>query len=55
MDGAPLQIIDDPARCVYRILGISHITATFGLKDVPFVFTRIYPYLEWIEQKVWLH
>lgn len=53
LDGAPLQEIQNNDRCMYTILGLSHFKPTFGLLKVPLIFTRIYPYLSWIEQNVW--
>lgn len=53
LDGAPLQAIQNNDHCMYTILGLSHFKPTFGLTKVPLVFTRIYPYLNWIEQNVW--
>lgn len=53
LDGAPLQTLQHNDQCMYTVLGLSHFKPTFGLMKVPLVFTRIYPYLSWIEQIVW--
>lgn len=53
LDGAPLQTVQDKEHCLYTIFGLSNFKPTFGLMKVPLVFTRIYPYLSWIEQIVW--
>lgn len=53
MDGSPLQIMHDSERCLYTVVGISQVKPAFGLLNAPLVFTRIYPYLNWIEQLVW--
>ncbi|XP_055303544.1 serine protease snake-like [Sitodiplosis mosellana] len=53
LDGAPLQAIQNNDHCMYTIIGLSHFKPTWGLLKVPLVFTRIYPYLAWIEQNVW--
>lgn len=38
---------------MYTVLGVSHIKPSFGLLNVPYVFTRIFPFLAWIETTVW--
>lgn len=53
LNGAPLQVYHNQHRCMHIVLGLSHTKPSFGLQDVPYVFTRIPPYLSWIEQIVW--
>lgn len=53
VDGSPLQVMHDKDRCLYTVYGISQVKPAFGLMKVPLVFTRIYPYLTWIEGIVW--
>lgn len=53
VDGSPLQIMHDKERCLYTIYGLSQVKPAFGLLKVPLVFTRIFPYLAWIEGIVW--
>lgn len=52
--GGPIQIPKDNNGCIYTIVGVTSLgPRDCGTKDHPSVYTRVYPYLDWIEQNVW--
>lgn len=51
--GGPLQIYHPSIYCVYIIVGITSFGYSCGTINVPGVYTRIEPYINWIERIVW--
>lgn len=52
--GGPIQIFRGDFQCVYTILGVTSFgPEVCGTKGFPGVYTRVYPYLSWIEDNVW--
>lgn len=56
--GGPIQTNKHKTGCIYTILGITSFGPTFGpdicgIRGHPSVYTRVYPYLDWIEKIVW--
>ncbi|CAH1160114.1 unnamed protein product [Phaedon cochleariae] len=55
--GGPFQIYREDTediKCMYSIVGIISFGKACGLvKDVPEGHTRVFPYIQWIEDKVW--
>lgn len=52
--GGPLQVFHHEYFCMYSIVGITSFGLSCGTK-VPGVYTRVYPYLDWIENIVWVN
>lgn len=50
--GGPLQIFHRHLFCMYSIFGVTSFGVSCGI-GIPGVYTRVYPYLDWIESVVW--
>ncbi|XP_055384409.1 transmembrane protease serine 9-like [Condylostylus longicornis] len=50
--GGPLQIFANE-YCMYEIIGITSRGIICGRKGVPGIYTRVFPYISWIEDIVW--
>ncbi|CAD7092800.1 unnamed protein product [Hermetia illucens] len=50
--GGPLQVYSS-LYCMYTIIGVTSFGITCGEVNVPGVYTRVYPYVSWIENQVW--
>lgn len=51
--GGPLQIYHQSQYCMFTILGITSFGMICGVKNSPGVYTKVYPYVKWIEDVVW--
>lgn len=51
--GGPLQVYHPSLHCMYTIIGITSFGIACGSIGVPGVYTRVYPYIDWIEGVVW--
>ncbi|XP_046975538.1 serine protease snake-like [Vanessa cardui] len=51
--GGPAQISHPDVRCMYLVTAIVSNGKTLGVAGHPGIYTRIAPYLSWIESKVW--
>ncbi|XP_055384408.1 uncharacterized protein LOC129614047 [Condylostylus longicornis] len=51
--GGPLQIYHTNEYCMYQIIGITSFGILCGSPGVPGVYTRVFPYNDWIERIVW--
>lgn len=52
--GGPLQIYNTDSNCMYTIVGIVSFGNLYcGFPGVPAIYTKVFPYLDWIESKVW--
>lgn len=52
-NGGQLQVDHENYQCSYILIGVASYGAQCGVVDIPGVYTRIYPYLDWIENVVW--
>lgn len=50
--GSPLQD-HHPTNCLYKIIAITSAGKYCGIDKVPGIYTRIAPYIDWIEEIVW--
>lgn len=53
--GGPLQVFHHEYLCMYSIVGITSFSFGLSCGKVPGVYTRVYPYLNWIESIVWIN
>ncbi|XP_011633446.1 serine protease snake-like [Pogonomyrmex barbatus] len=51
--GGPLQIIHPQNDCLFQVIGITSFGQACGIGDTPGVYTKVSPYLSWIESYVW--
>lgn len=51
--GGPIEIKHQSYYKMSQVVGITSFGKACGFKNSPGVYTRIYPYLKWIEQIVW--
>lgn len=51
--GGPAQIYHSSVSCMYTIVGVTSFGKVCGTEGVPGVYTRVYSYLDWIENIVW--
>lgn len=51
--GGPIQIYHPSLHCMYTIVGITSFGLSCGSINVPGVYTRVEPYIEWIESVIW--
>lgn len=51
--GGPLQISHSNHYCMYSVIGITSVGFACGTKNVPAIYTNVYPYIKWIEDVVW--
>lgn len=51
--GGPLQVLLDPKLDSYYIVGITSFGRGCASTGMPGVYTRVTPYLDWIESIVW--
>lgn len=51
--GGPLQIYHKSQYCMFTVLGITSFGMICGVKNSPGVYTKVYPYVKWIEDVVW--
>jgi len=51
--GGPIQIFDPSEYCMYQIVGVTSFGIMCGTPGVPGVYTRVYPYVDWIERTIW--
>lgn len=52
--GGPLQAFHHNLLCMYTVVGVTSFDSNCGTK-LPGIYTRVYSYLNWIEQIVWLN
>ena len=50
--GSPLQIYD-VLTCLHKVVGITIFGKSCAIPDWPGVYTRVWSYLDWIEEIVW--
>ncbi|XP_058169737.1 venom protease-like [Anopheles ziemanni] len=50
--GGPLQITHEENRCIFYIIGVTSFGKACG-SSTPAIYTRVAPYLSWIESVVW--
>lgn len=51
--GGPLQVYHPYIKCMYTVVGITSFAKQCGDLNAPGVYTRVYDYLDWIENIVW--
>ncbi|XP_055312102.1 serine protease snake-like [Sitodiplosis mosellana] len=51
--GGPLQTFHPYVKCMYTIAGITSFAKQCGDLNAPGVYTRVYNFLDWIENIVW--
>lgn len=51
--GGPVQIYHSTVQCMYAIVGITSFGIRCAETGLPGVYTRVYPYIDWIESIVW--
>ncbi|KAL7041465.1 hypothetical protein ACKWTF_000792 [Chironomus riparius] len=52
--GGPLQIYNSDTYCMYTAVGITSFGYAYcGFPGVPAIYTKVYHYLDWIENIVW--
>lgn len=51
--GGPLQSYHTSVSCMYIIDGVTSFGKSCGTLGIPGVYTRVYSYLDWIENIVW--
>lgn len=51
--GGPLQVYHRSVECMYTIVGITSFGIGCAKDKLPGVYTRVYGYLDWIENIVW--
>lgn len=51
--GGPLQVYHNSLHCMYTIIGITSFGKGCGLAGQPAAYTRVHPYVPWIESIVW--
>ncbi|KRT82162.1 Trypsin, partial [Oryctes borbonicus] len=51
--GGPLQIYSMDVYCSHYLLGVTSFGIRCGQANSPAVYTKVYPYLQWIENIVW--
>ncbi|XP_055384411.1 serine protease snake-like, partial [Condylostylus longicornis] len=51
--GGPLQVLHEKEDCMWEIVGITSFGHVCGSIGVPGVYTRVYHYVDWIEENVW--
>ncbi|CAD7092799.1 unnamed protein product [Hermetia illucens] len=51
--GGPLQVYHSNLYCMYTVIGVTSFGITCGNINIPGVYTRVYPYVNWIEKIVW--
>lgn len=49
ISGGPLQIALPDIKCMYHIVGLTSHGAACGVANVPGIYSKVYPYLDWIE------
>uniref|UniRef100_A0A8W7NTC6 Peptidase S1 domain-containing protein n=1 Tax=Anopheles atroparvus TaxID=41427 RepID=A0A8W7NTC6_ANOAO len=50
--GGPLQVTRDENQCIYYIIGVTSFGKVCGF-NTPAIYTKVFPYLSWIESVVW--
>lgn len=51
--GGPIQIYHSYVQCMYAVVGITSFGIRCAETGLPGVYTRVYPYIAWIESIVW--
>lgn len=51
--GGPLQVYHPYRKCMYTVAGITSFAKQCGDLNAPGVYTRVYNFLDWIENIVW--
>lgn len=51
--GGPISTYNPNVSCMYVIVGVTSFGKVCGSEGVPGIYTRVYPYLDWIENIVW--
>ncbi|XP_050676416.1 venom protease-like [Leptidea sinapis] len=51
--GGPLQVKHAEVHCMYNVIGIISFGKWCGFTGEPGIYTRVAPYLPWIESTVW--
>ncbi|CAD7092801.1 unnamed protein product [Hermetia illucens] len=51
--GSPLQVYNKDSYCMHTLIGICSFGPPGELYLRPDIFTRVYPYISWIESLVW--
>lgn len=51
--GGPIQIRHSSISCMYTVVGITSFGIRCAETSLPGVYTRVYPYIDWIESIVW--
>uniref|UniRef100_U5ESE3 Putative trypsin-like serine protease n=1 Tax=Corethrella appendiculata TaxID=1370023 RepID=U5ESE3_9DIPT len=51
--GGPLQVYNEEVYCTYTIIGITSFGKYCGLAGTPGVYTKVYPYIPWIQNIIW--
>lgn len=52
--GGPIQIINPDVECMYTVVGVTSFGSVYcGAIGVPAIYTKVYYYLDWIENIVW--
>ncbi|XP_055327030.1 venom protease-like [Sitodiplosis mosellana] len=51
--GGPIQTYHARVSCMYTLVGVTSFGKVCGTQGTPGVYTRVYTYLQWIEDIVW--
>ncbi|XP_072943275.1 serine protease snk-like [Epargyreus clarus] len=51
--GGPLQVKDKKIKCMYTVIGVTSFGQHCGVAGEPAIYTKVSPYVEWIESVVW--
>ncbi|XP_039451785.1 serine protease snake-like [Culex pipiens pallens] len=52
--GGPVQVITEPKGCTYHILGVTSTSlGGCGLGNSAAIYTKVFSYIDWIEDVVW--
>uniref|UniRef100_A0AAU6PAS4 Venom peptide n=1 Tax=Comana monomorpha TaxID=1555636 RepID=A0AAU6PAS4_9NEOP len=51
--GGPLQVQNKHVSCMYTVIGVTSFARACGFAGQPGVYTKVEPYVPWIESVVW--